>query len=144
MGLCLSCLRPDVEEQGYDERTSLLNDSRFADEEYQNELLRQQKRQNELSNIVNDLNENLIDVSTFFTSNEGPVNDGAQVTDGYVAEDGFEQPSPALTSAGLESREKQYPKIWTLEEKAQLLERVSRENIKCELKAPQEALYVDL
>lgn len=145
MGVCLSCLRTDIDDQGYDERTSLLNDSRFGDEDFQNELLRQQQRQNELSTIVNNLNENLIDVYTFLSPSGSQNQSSApQITENYSTEDDFEQPSPAQPSAGLEIREKQYPKIWTLEEKKQLLRRVAEENVKCELKAPEEPLYVDL
>lgn len=145
MGVCFSCVKSDLDDQGYDERTSLLNDSRFGDEDFQNELLRQQKRQNELSTIVNNLNENLIDVYTFLSPSSSQNRGSApQMTENFSAEDDFEQPSPAQPSAGLEIREKQFPKIWTLEEKKQLLQQVAEENVKYDIKAPEEPLYVDL
>lgn len=145
MGLCLSCLKPEVDDGGYDERTSLLNDSRYADEEYQNALLRQQQRQSELSVIVNDLSENLIDVSTFLTSNgDGSRAATPQVIENFASEEDFDQTSPALPSAGLETKEKHYPKVWSVEEKIQLLRDVAEENLKCELVAPKDALYVEL
>lgn len=64
MGVCLSCLRPS-EEAEVDETTSLLNHGLYTDANYQEELLKQQQRQNELNTITNELSDNLIDVSTF-------------------------------------------------------------------------------
>lgn len=78
MGVCLSCLRGDDEEEDINETTSLLGSGIYGDGNYQEELLKQQQRQNELNGIVNELNSNLIDVSTFlnkssFEQSEYPV-----------------------------------------------------------------------
>lgn len=66
MGLCLSCIRGDgVEhEDDLNERASLLGGGRLDDVRYQEELQKQKKRQNELNTIVNNLNDELIDVSS--------------------------------------------------------------------------------
>ncbi|CAK7898048.1 hypothetical protein CAAN1_15S03620 [[Candida] anglica] len=69
MGLCLSCLRPETDDDEYNERTSLLQHNQFSDENLQEELLKEQQRQAELNGIVNELSDNLIDVSTFLSSN---------------------------------------------------------------------------
>ena len=78
MGVCLSCLRGDEDDDEINETTSLLGHGIYSDENYQEELLKQQQRQNELNVIVNELNDNLIDVSTFlnksnFDQTEFPV-----------------------------------------------------------------------
>lgn len=69
MGLCLSCLKPSTDEEDeYNERTSLLRSQEFySDEHLQEELLKKQQRQQELNNIVSELSDNLIDVSTFLS-----------------------------------------------------------------------------
>lgn len=69
MGVCLSCLRGEEEDDEINETTSLLGHGVYSDENYQEELLKQQQRQNELNVIVNELNDNLIDVSTFLNKN---------------------------------------------------------------------------
>lgn len=69
MGACLSCLRGEYDDGEVNETTSLLGHGVYSDENYQEELLKQQQRQNELNVIVNDLNDNLIDVSTFLNKN---------------------------------------------------------------------------
>lgn len=69
MGLCLSCLQPSTDEEDeYNERSSLLRSQEFySDEHLQEELLKKQQRQQELNNIVSELSDNLIDVSTFLS-----------------------------------------------------------------------------
>lgn len=69
MGVCLSCLRPEVDDDEFNERTSLLQQNRFSDENLQEEMIKQQQRQSELNGIVNELSDNLIDVSTFLSAN---------------------------------------------------------------------------
>lgn len=70
MGICLSCLRfEDENDDEFNERSSLLrNHNLYSDENLQEELLKQQQRQQELNTIVNDLSDNLIDVSTFLNN----------------------------------------------------------------------------
>lgn len=140
MGVCLSCLRPEVDDN-YDERSSLLGDSRHADEDLQNQLLRQQQRQNELSVIVNDLNENLIDVSTFLSTNGDSIQAINTHDNENYGNDEDVVPSPISPSAGLE---KKYPKVMSIEEMIELLREVEEEKIVCEITAPKEPLYVEL
>ena len=67
MGACLSCLGGSRSEDEYDETTSLLrrNQQGGFDQLQEEELIKQQQRQQELNSIVNDLSENLIDVTSF-------------------------------------------------------------------------------
>lgn len=145
MGPCLSSLRPKVEDNEYDERTSLLGEGHYADQDFQNELLRQQQRQNELSVIVNDLSENLIDVSMFLNSNgttSQTVN--PQMVESEAGDEDFDQSSPIPPSAGPETREKHYPKVWSVEEKIQLLRDMGKESITLDIARPKDAMYVEL
>lgn len=68
MGACLSCLRPSDDDEEYNERTSLLHNDFYNDEHLQEELLKRQQRQQELNNLVSELSDNLIDVSSFLLS----------------------------------------------------------------------------
>lgn len=74
MGICLSCLRNDDEDGQYDEQTSLLRNQQLYSSEYlqEEQHLKQQHRQQELKNIVNELSDKLIDVSTFLNNNSIP------------------------------------------------------------------------
>lgn len=67
MGLCLSCLGGNGNEDEYDETASLLRRSQQGgyDLLQEEELIKQEQRQQELNSIVNDLSENLIDVTSF-------------------------------------------------------------------------------
>lgn len=67
MGICLSCLRPENDDDDLNERSSLLGHRQSTDENLQEELIKQQQRQAELFGIVNELSDNLIDVPTFLT-----------------------------------------------------------------------------
>ncbi|OBA19276.1 hypothetical protein METBIDRAFT_22105, partial [Metschnikowia bicuspidata var. bicuspidata NRRL YB-4993] len=68
MGVCFSCLGFNNDGEDYNERSSLLgNNNLYSNEDLHENLLKQQQRQNELSVIVNDLSDNLIDVSTFLS-----------------------------------------------------------------------------
>lgn len=67
MGICLSCLRPQTDDDELNERSSLLGHRQSTDENLQEELIKQQQRQAELFGIVNELSDNLIDVPTFLT-----------------------------------------------------------------------------
>ncbi|KAI0461670.1 hypothetical protein LJB42_004742 [Komagataella kurtzmanii] len=64
MGICLSCLRPNYDDNDlnndYSENTPLLNDEDNAVNSHFYEA-----RNNELEDIVNNTNENLIDVTNF-------------------------------------------------------------------------------
>lgn len=68
MGVCLSCLRGNDNDDDYENQALLNNQSALYTESlHENEL--KQKRMQELNTIVNDLSENLIDVSTFLSTN---------------------------------------------------------------------------
>ncbi|KAK6454741.1 late endosomal/lysosomal adaptor and MAPK and MTOR activator-domain-containing protein [Scheffersomyces xylosifermentans] len=80
MGICLSCLRSgDANDDDYNENSSLLrNQHNLYSDDYlqEEELSKQQQRQQELNTIVNDLSDNLIDVTSFLnnTSNNSVTN----------------------------------------------------------------------
>lgn len=75
MGACLSCLRgSDQNDDELNENSSLLrgqHNQYSSDYLQEAELLKQQQRQQELNTIVNDLSDNLIDVTSFL-NNEQP------------------------------------------------------------------------
>ncbi|KAK6197050.1 uncharacterized protein RJT21DRAFT_123469 [Scheffersomyces amazonensis] len=75
MGACISCLLDTFynnNDDEFNENSSLLrnNNNGLYSNDYlqQEEILKQQQRQQELNSIVNDLNENLIDVSSFLNT----------------------------------------------------------------------------
>ncbi|ABN64738.2 predicted protein [Scheffersomyces stipitis CBS 6054] len=79
MGICLSCLRPrDAYVDEYNETSSLLRNQHnlYSNDYLQEEELLKQQRQQELNTIVNELSDNLIDVSSFLnnTSNNSVTN----------------------------------------------------------------------
>lgn len=80
MGPCISCLRQEEEEFG--ETTSLLrNESNQYDSlQLQQEMKKKQQRQQELNNLVNELLDNLIDMSSFITNTT--LNSNAGSTEG--------------------------------------------------------------
>lgn len=157
MGACLSCLQPDHDDVDDNERTSLLGaNNRYSDELIQEELWKQQQRQNELNNIVSDLNENLIDVSTFLsasgTLNGGAVaspNPGSSVASPRVRDadetDASAAPSPSVGPAGLELADRQYPHVLSVDEKLQILkavESLTSEERRCVVAEASGPLYV--
>lgn len=72
MGICLSCIRPSESDDDPNENTSLLR-GQYNDEYLQEaQTVRYQQRQQELGGIVNDLSDNLIDVSSFIGSTPRP------------------------------------------------------------------------
>lgn len=73
MGICLSCLRGNDNEDDYENQALLNNQSALYSESLQENELKQQRMQ-ELNSIVNDLSENLIDVSTFLSNNMSSPN----------------------------------------------------------------------
>lgn len=153
MGACLSCLGRD--DTDANERTSLLGGHNlYSDEDLQEEAWKQQKRQNELNNIVNDLNDHLIDVSTFLsnTSNgaintisyQGSLHLLSRVHDGDDTETSV-PPSPMVDPAGLDVADKQYPHLLGVDEKLAILKGVknlSPEDQKFEVVQPSGPLYV--
>ncbi|KAK6463881.1 hypothetical protein DFJ63DRAFT_54104 [Scheffersomyces coipomensis] len=77
MGACLSCLIGNNNDDEFNENTSLLrNNNALYSNDYlqQEEQLKQQQRQHELNSIVSDLNENLIDVTSFLNTNTTTTN----------------------------------------------------------------------
>lgn len=153
MGACLSCLGRD--DTDANERMSLLGQPNlYSDEDLQEEAWKQQQRQNELNNIVNDLNDHLIDVSTFLSnSSNGALNTISYMGSLYLLprlNDGdepeaSEPTSPTVGPAGLDVVERQYPHLLTIDEKMAILKAVnnlSPEDQKYEVVQPSGPLYV--
>lgn len=111
MGLCLSCIRPTPDEDDeFNERSSLLRSQEFySDEHLQEELMKKQQRQNELNNIVNELSDNLIDVSTFLSNTSIPNNSDHNT------------PNLSMLNYSTSSQEKLYPYMLTSKEKEQIV-----------------------
>lgn len=156
MGACLSCLFGSGDDTDANERTSLLgNNNLYSDEDLQEELWKQQQRQNELNNIVNDLNEHLIDVSTFLGSNgtangvNTTPNPGSSIASPRIHDTDDNEvsaaASPSVGPAGLEMTNRQYPHLLGVEEKLQILKAVERlgpNERKCEIEKASGPLYV--
>lgn len=149
MGACLSCLVGD--DLDYNERASLLgNQETITDDDFQEDLIKQQQRQNELNTIVNDLSDNLIDVATFLSRKS--AENGHVVTQGTQS---LENSTRSLiprgdddlgdSEAGLASSVdgmKQYPSLWSLDKKVQLMKDVATSHATFEIKPSSESLYV--
>lgn len=121
MGLCLSCLAPASD---VDERTSLLASDAYS-ENLQEDLLKQQQRQSELNVIVSDLSDNLIDVLTFLTHE--PTSPGRL----------------APLSPKLAADERQFPYLYTADEKRKILQEVAQlPPLEPEISAAPKSLYV--
>lgn len=137
MGLCLSCLESN-DEYDANERRSLLGNETFSDEDLQEDLVKQQKRQNELLLIVNDLTENLIDASSFLSKQQpgpetlGPANDAAQNL-GVAA-----SPNPVLTP----DDSKQLPYIWSPDQKIELMKQLAMSHETFDVLPAQNPLFV--
>lgn len=97
----------------------------YSDEDLQKELAKQQQRQNELNTIVNDLNDHLIDVSTFLTNGSAGVNSALPADHLYASIQDDETISPRIAPAGLEDTERQYPYLMTVEEKKNILQQAA-------------------
>lgn len=137
MGLCFSCLGSGSDDSENNERTSLLGSHNlYSDENLQEELLKQQQRQNELSTIVNDLSDNLIDVSTFLSNTPNGVTTGGEMLylNASLGNETEDLNGSALTSPGVgpADDERLYPYLLSVEEKVQILKAV--DNLDDELK----------
>lgn len=115
MGACFSCFGHDEDEDDINERTSLLN-SHYPGENVQEELLKQQQRQNELNSIVNELSDKLIDVSTFLSN---PSTAQTPLTPNLLYLTTSLQPQTSD-----EAPVKQYPHVLGPEERARILQEV--------------------
>ena len=74
MGSCLSCLIGNSNDDEYNETSSLLRNQHLhqqysSDYLQEEQILKQQQRQQELTSIVNELNDKLIDVASFLNGN---------------------------------------------------------------------------
>ncbi|CAI5756336.1 unnamed protein product [Candida verbasci] len=71
MGLCLSCLQGNSDDE-FDETSSLLRNQQqqqyITDYEQEESIKQQQQRQLELNSIVNELSDKLIDVTGFLSN----------------------------------------------------------------------------
>lgn len=128
MGLCLSCLSGN-DDDDVNERTSLLaNGNQLTNEDYQEELFKQQQRQNELLGIVNDLTDNLIDVSTFVSGNElTPLGDVSVADHEEFAPTTLANAttSPSIRPVSLD-KGKVYPRLLDNSEKKRILEALNK------------------
>lgn len=138
MGLCLSCLGlNDSADDEINETSSLLRNQQMYSDDYlqEAELLKQQQRQSELNTIVNDLSDNLIDVTTFL--NEPSTN---QLS--YLISSVPEAPTGEATDES-----KNYPYQYTNEEKAKVVKHTAQldPNIRkeCEI-VFEEGVYLKL
>lgn len=145
MGICLSCLRSDEDnDDEFNERSSLLrNHNLYSDETLQEELLKQQQRQQELNVIVNDLNDNLIDLSTFLNNsanNELIGNNNLSYSTNSLQPQTTHEDIPAA-----DTQQKQYPYLLASEEKQAILKEIetTSDDIKNSIKIEsQEPLYL--
>ncbi|GEQ68171.1 hypothetical protein JCM33374_g1838 [Metschnikowia sp. JCM 33374] len=158
MGICFSCLGLNKDDGDYNERSSLLGSNNiYSDEDLHESLLKQQQRQNELSVIVNDLSDNLIDVSTFLSNGSGDQYNlkstisGSQSTDIYSSangipcadEDAGSSPNSPLEAAeSNDETDKSLPSLWPLDKKIQLMKEVSTSHASFNIEPPSESLYV--
>lgn len=145
MGACLSCLGSDGDDGDYNERTSLLgNHTLYSDENLQEELLKQQQRQNELNNIVNALTDNLIDVSTFMSNSNGSPGQDILYLNASLGNDEEATASPQVAPAGTEDEEA-YPRLLTVDDKLQILsdvEKLDGEARRCDVVPANGPLYI--
>ncbi|KAJ8140096.1 hypothetical protein OXX80_004338 [Metschnikowia pulcherrima] len=158
MGICFSCLGLNGDDGDDGERTSLLgNNNIYSDENNYENLLKQQQRQNELSSIVNDLSDNLIDVSTFLSKgsvegyNKNTIS-STQSTDVFATANGVQNghnDTGAITTEDsanspldASDNDKSLPYLWPLDKKLQLMKDVSTSHPLFEIKPPSESLYV--
>ncbi|EMG51096.1 hypothetical protein SBY92_001859 [Candida maltosa Xu316] len=90
MGSCLSCLIGNSNDDEYNETSSLLRNQHLqqqysSDYLQKEQILKQQERQQELTSIVNELNDKLIDVTSFLNggnliSNSSNLSNSAVLT----------------------------------------------------------------
>lgn len=128
MGLCLSCLRgSDSRDDEVNETSSLLrnqHDMYSLDYMQEAELLKQQQRQQELNAIVNNLSDNLIDVSSFLNTDTH-----ATIATQVRAQDESSRHSleqPTNTDSVVDDDEKQYPRQYGAGEKDDVLKQVAQ------------------
>lgn len=158
MGICFSCLGLNSDDGDYNERSSLLgNNNIYSDEDVHESLLKQQQRQNELSVIVNDLSDNLIDVSTFLSkqssenynnkntlssTQSGDIFATASSLQGTDDDAGVPTDSPNLPLDSADDNDKPLPHLWSLEKKIQLMKDVSASHSSFDIEPPSQSLYV--
>ncbi|KAI5957526.1 hypothetical protein KGF57_003220 [Candida theae] len=151
MGLCLSCLSGGGNDDEYDETASLLrrNQQGGYDSLQEEEILKQEQRQQELNNIVNDLSENLIDVTSFL--NKGSMS-GVQSQSQSQSQllppqfsngDGNRSGGHAGTNG--EGGTRTFPYVYSQSDKEKVLEKASKlpDSVRqgCEI-STQEPLYL--
>lgn len=127
MGLCLSCLGGNDDGDGH-ERTSLLGHGAVSDEDLQEELLKQRRRQTELAGIVNNLSDSLIDLLTFLVAGADQAPEAADE-------------EPLAGPAGQDNPTKPYPHVWLAATKNAVASQAAQEAT-FELRVLKEPLYV--
>ncbi|RCK67666.1 hypothetical protein Cantr_03418 [Candida viswanathii] len=150
MGACLSCLIGNSNDDEYNETSSLLRNQHLhqqysSDYLQEEQILKQQQRQQELTSIVNELNDKLIDVTSFLngsnsmhsTSNNNlsiTLNGSSSANNGETPEDEGESEST-----------KQFPYVYSQQERDDVSSRAN--DIDDEVKQAckisiQEPLYI--
>lgn len=153
MGACLSCLNFGGEDDELNERSTLLDGQHvYSDENLHDELIKQQQRQSELAVIVNNLNDKLLDISTFLGPRAGH---GAPIASLNSIEestnDNFRNvtpgQSPSVAPAGLDVPNLLFPSLVLYEEKQRINAEANEllaKGYKVYVKAPDHPLYVQL
>ncbi|KAI5951713.1 hypothetical protein KGF54_004788 [Candida jiufengensis] len=140
MGVCLSCLSGNSNDDEYDENTSLLRRNQ-QQQNYQSdylqeeELLKQQQRQQELSSIVNDLSDKLIDVATFLNGGGSNSITGAstnsnlnsnQINNGSNSGLLLSQTNQINENGNKDDEVKQFPYFYNEDDRKKVLEKTSK------------------
>ncbi|KAI3402419.2 hypothetical protein KGF56_004827 [Candida oxycetoniae] len=140
MGLCISCIYGNTNEEEDDETTSLLgrrHQNQSTECLQQEEILKQQKRHQELTAIVNDLSDKLIDVTSFLNDSTGSksisspsltqqTQIGATYTNGSVSIHGSTGNLNMSEMLGDESQLKQYLHVYNTSERDLVIEKTAK------------------
>ncbi|KAF3989008.1 hypothetical protein FT663_00614 [Candidozyma haemuli var. vulneris] len=134
MGICFSCLIGSDENDDNERQSLLGNHQQYADENYQEQLIKQQQRQSELNGIVSDLNNDLIDVSTFVSNTQAAENEATSqepeneiqspalsAAANSTSAPGTAHASPSVVPVSL-SNDKSFPHLLSIDEKKKILE----------------------
>ncbi|CAX43360.1 conserved hypothetical protein [Candida dubliniensis CD36] len=126
MGNCLSCLLGTSNDDDYNETSSLLRHQQQHNQQYlsdylqEEQILKQQQRQQELVSIVNELNDNLIDVTSFLSGNNN--NNASLGNSGILANESNINEEEEIQ---VSSTKKSLPYVYTKEDKDEILKKLN-------------------
>ncbi len=130
MGNCLSCLIGNSNDDDYNETSSLLRHQQQHNQQYlsdylqEEQILKQQQRQQELAGIVNELNDNLIDVTSFLSgNNNNNNNNNASLGNSGILANESNINEEEHTQVG--NTIKSLPYLYTKEDKDEILKKLS-------------------